>query len=169
MSIRTATPEDAEAVRAVAEASWAADYPDILSSESIEEGLDEWYSPASVEDAIERSHARTLVAERDGRVVGFVHAIWDVEKDEGDVLRLYVHPDHRGRGLGTALLEAVCETLFESGAERIKAMVLAANDVGNEFYTDYGFEQVDAHEVDIGGESYRENTLELDRPAVSEL
>jgi ribosomal protein S18 acetylase RimI-like enzyme len=168
MTVRTARPEDAAAIRAVAEASWSEDYPKILSSESIQQGLDEWYSSQSIEDAIERSNSRTLVAERDGTVVGFVHAIWDVAKNEGDILRLYVHPDHRGAGIGTDLLEVACERLFDSGAERIKAMVLAANDVGNDFYAEYGFEQVDTEEVDVGGETYRENTLELDRPAVSE-
>jgi ribosomal protein S18 acetylase RimI-like enzyme len=168
MTVRTARPEDATAVREIAEASWSADYPEILSSESIRQGLEEWYSPESVEDAIARSNSRTLVAEREGEVVGFVHAIWDVAKDEGDILRLYVHPDHRGAGIGTELLEAACERLFDSGARRIKAMVLAANEVGNAFYREYGFEQVDTEAVDVGGETYRENTLELDRPAVSE-
>lgn len=162
MTIRTARQADAGAIRSVAEASWAKDYPDILSSESLQEGLDEWYSRSSIRDAIERSHSRTLVAERDGAVVGFVHAIWDVEKEEGNVLRLYVHPDHRGQGLGTELLEAACETLFDSGAERVRAMVLAANEVGNEFYSDFGFEHVDTEAIDVGGETYQENTFELD-------
>lgn len=167
MTIRTATPEDAEGVRTVAEESWEADYPEILSSESIQEGLDEWYSVSGIEDAIERSYSRTLVAQRDGSVAGFVHAIWDVEKGDGHVLRLYVHPDHRGRGIGTDLLEAACEELFDSGADCVRAMVLEANDVGNEFYSDFGFEHVDTEEIDIGGEAYRENTYELRPGALS--
>lgn len=167
MTIRTAKPEDAEGVRTVAEASWEVDYPEILSSESLTEGLDEWYSLSGIEGAIERSDSLTLVAERDGSVAGFVHAIWDVDRGEGHVLRLYVHPDHRGQGIGTDLLETVCGDLFDSGADRVRAMVLEANDLGNEFYSDFGFEHVDTEEIDIGGEAYRENTYELRPGALS--
>lgn len=168
MTIRTATPEDAEGVRTVAEASWEEDYPEILSSESLTDGLDEWYSLPGIEDAIERSDSRTLVTQRDGSVAGFVHAVWDVERSVGHVLRLYVHPDHRGEGIGTDLLETVCGELFDNGADRVRAMVLEANEVGNEFYSDSGFEHVDTEEIDIGGETYRENTYELGPGGLSE-
>jgi ribosomal protein S18 acetylase RimI-like enzyme len=168
MTIRTATPEDAEGVRTVVEESWEEDYPEILSSESLTEGLEEWYSLSGIEDAIERSDSRALVAQRDGRVAGFVHAILDVDKGEGHVLRLYVRPEHRREGTGTNLLKAACEELFDSGADRVRAMVLEANEVGNQFYSGFGFDRVDAEEVDIGGEAYRENTYELRPGALSE-
>lgn len=162
MTVRTAIPEDAEAIRTVAEESWERDYPDILSSESLTEGLDEWYAPDRIQEAISQAHTRTLVAERDGTVVGFVHALWDVEKNEGDIFRLYVHPEYRGEGLGTDLLEEICRRLFEKDVDQIKAMVLEANDVGNEFYDAFGFDHQDTTEVTIGGEPYRENTYVLD-------
>ena len=40
---------------------------------------------------------RFLTAERDGAVVGF--ASWQ----NGELLSLFVHPDHQGRGIGSAL------------------------------------------------------------------
>lgn len=165
MTVRTATPEDAEAIRTVAEDSWEQDYPNILSSESLTEGLDEWYAPDRIREAISQAHTRTLVAEQDGEVVGFVHGLWDVAKSEGDVFRLYVHPDYRSVGIGTDLLEAICRRLFDNGVDQIRAMVLEENDVGNEFYAAFGFEHEDTTEVTIGGESHRENTyvLEPDR------
>jgi hypothetical protein len=37
-------------------------------------------------------------------------------------------------------------------------VVLEASDVGNELYRSFGFERTDTETVDIGGETYRENT-----------
>ena len=96
------------------------------------------------------------------RVVGFAHA--ELGRDEaGYILRLYVHPDYRHRGVGRRLLERARDDLFDHGAERINAMVLAANEPGNEFYRSFGFEKVAAGETTIGGESYREHTYALER------
>lgn len=41
MVIREATVDDIDAIQNVAEESWTRDYPDILSRESMAEGLDE--------------------------------------------------------------------------------------------------------------------------------
>lgn len=161
MTVREATDDDIGSIRRVARASWEADYPDILSRESIDEGIDEWYSSDQLEAAVGRSTTLLLVGERDGDVVGFVHGVWSGE--EGDILRLYVDPDRRGEGIGRELLERARDTLFEQDVDRIVAMVLEENDPGNAFYRAFGFEQVDTGETTIAGERYRENTYELSR------
>lgn len=163
MATREATADDVEQIQQVVKASWETDYPDILSRESIDAGIDDWYSRERLLDQLERRRTLLLVAEADGTgvdgtVVGFVHGLW--EGAEGDVLRLYVHPDHRGEGVGGDLLERTLERLSARDVDRIEAMVLAANDPGNAFYRSFGFEQVDTGETTIGGESYRENTYE---------
>lgn len=162
MTVREATADDMAAVREVARAAWAADYPDILTRETVDRGVEEWYESDQLEGHLTGSRTRLFVAcEEDGRVVGFAHA--ELGRDEGYVLRLYVHPDHRGRGFGRRLLERTRDDLFEHGAERINAMVLAANEPGNAFYRTFGFERVDESETTIGGESYREHTYALER------
>jgi ribosomal protein S18 acetylase RimI-like enzyme len=86
-----------------------------------------------------------------------------VDDDEGHVLRLYVDPEHRRRGVGSRLLERACEELFERGTDRVFALVLADNERGNAFYRDHGFEKVDENETTIAGASFRENTFALER------
>nr|WP_242611623.1 GNAT family N-acetyltransferase [Natrinema hispanicum] len=75
---------------------------------------------------------------------------------------MYVDPDHRGEGIGSDLLTETRDRLFEQGVEHINAMVLAANDVGNEFYQAFGFEQTATEPVTIGDERYEECTYSLD-------
>ncbi|MXV60583.1 GNAT family N-acetyltransferase [Natronorubrum sp. JWXQ-INN-674] len=162
MTIREATTDDIDDIQRVAQDSWTDDYPDILSRESIQEGLDEWYSADRIEDSIIWSRALMVVAERDDEIVGFAHATWDHDEQEGNILRVYVAPDHRNEGLGGRLLEETRDRLTDQDVERIKAMVLEANEPGNEFYREFGFEQVSTEAIKIGGDSYTECTYVLE-------
>ena len=155
MDVRGATDDDREAIRRIAEASWEHDYPGILTRETITEGVGEWYSDRRLSEALDTDGALLLVAERDGDVVGFSHAVWD--GPEGSILRLYVDPDHRRAGIGTQLVERTRVALFAEGVDRIRAMVLAENELGNAFYHDHGFERIEVNETTIGGETYDES------------
>lgn len=161
MPIREATGDDVEAIRRVAERSWRTDYPDILTRETVEEAVNDWYAPERLVAELDEARTLLFVAERDGTVVGFSHATWN--EAEGHILRIYVHPDHRREGHGRELLERTCTALTEQGAERINAMVLSENDPGNAFYERFGFEAVDEHETTIGDGSYRESRHVLAR------
>jgi ribosomal protein S18 acetylase RimI-like enzyme len=208
MTVREATADDVDAIREVARAAWAADYPEILTRETVERGVEEWYESDHIAGKLAGSRTRLFVAcvdsvdfvddsgddddggdddddggdtgddgdesgsegdeavdGEDARVVGFAHAELGRD-DEGYVLRLYVHPDYRNRGLGRRLLERTRDDLFAHGAERINAMVLAANEPGNEFYRRFGFEKVAEGETTIGGEAYPEHTYALERDGV---
>lgn len=161
MEIREATREDVPAIRTVAEASWGHDYPEVLSREAAAAGVHEWYSERRVREAVEAGDALVLVAERD-EVVGFVHGAW--AGDEGHVLRVYVAPDHRGEGAGSALLEAAVATLFERDVKRVGATVLRANEAGAAFYRAHGFEREgEASETEIAGERHAEHRFVLER------
>lgn len=161
MPIREATTDDVESIRRVAEASWELDYPDVMSRESLDEGVHEWYSADRIREAIYWSRSHMLVAEPDGDVAGFVHA--DVRADDGvgHVLRLYVHPDHRRQGIGGELLEAACRALADDGVTHVRATVLESNDLGNEFYREHGFEPAGTESIVVGDETHRETTYDL--------
>lgn len=158
MSIRTATTADVDGIRRVARDSWESDYPAILSRETVDSGFEEWYGDDQIRQAVTDPLAIVPVAEKDGLIVGFAHAILD--REEGTILRLYVHPDHRRDGVGTALFSEVESRLGEHDVELLRAMVLAPNDPGNEFYEQLGFEQVDSAETTIGDDTFTENTYE---------
>lgn len=163
MPIRAATADDIDDIQQVAEASWRADYPEMLNRENVDEVVNEWYDPGALADELERADSMMFVAEADGGVVGFSHAV--SRPDEGHILRVYVAPGYRGKGRGRALLERTRDELFERGVDRVKAMVLDANQPGNEFYESVGFEPTDTGgETEIGGERYEENVYVYERP-----
>lgn len=165
MTIREATDGDIEAIRDVARRSWEADYPAIVSRETVTDRVDDWYAPERLADDIGRPRALVLVADEDG-VVGFAHTVLSAET--GHILRLYVDPEHRGQGIGGDLLEATRDELFDRGVDAVQAMVLAENELGNEFYRAYGFELTGQGETRIGDEPHPENTYTLARETRTE-
>ncbi|KAB1197571.1 MULTISPECIES: GNAT family N-acetyltransferase [Haloferax] len=162
MTIRAATEDDIDAIRLVAKRSWETDYPEILTRETIDAGVEDWYAREQIVDALVPARSLLLVADHDDSVVGFAHATWSSDEHEGYILRLYVHPDHRRQGVGSELLERIRADLSSDGVERLNAMVLAENEPGITFYEQFGFEFVDEAQTTIGGDSYRENRYVLE-------
>lgn len=162
MHVREATRADVDDIRRVAEASWEVDYPEILTRETAEEAVSEWYDTDSLTEAVDEGRTELLVAERDEEPVGFAHATWNASEGEAYILRLYVAPDYRNRGFGRELLERTCKRLADYDVDRIYGLVLAENDPGNAFYQEFGFERVDQSETHIGGETYQENRYVLE-------
>ncbi|UPW01219.1 GNAT family N-acetyltransferase [Halorussus gelatinilyticus] len=159
MDIREATPDDIPTVRSVARESWLNAYADVLPESVVEDAVSAWYADETMTRIVGDDEQACLVAvdDRSGadEIVGFAHGATD--GDEGDLLRLYVHPDRWHEGIGTALLDAMEDRLTEMGADRVQAMVLADNEMGNAFYEDRGFEKVGEAETRLDGPTRTEN------------
>ncbi|WP_101298014.1 GNAT family N-acetyltransferase [Halegenticoccus soli] len=163
MEIRPARTDDIEAIQRVARRAWEATYADVLGEETIAETLAEWYSETTLRGALDTPGTAFLVADDAGEIVGFCHGV--VEADRGDILRMYVDPDRWHEGIGTRLHERMRDDLLDFNMKELQAIVLADNEMGNEFYRRLGFEKVDEGEVTMGEETYAENVYakELDR------
>ncbi|USZ73403.1 GNAT family N-acetyltransferase [Natronosalvus halobius] len=163
MDIRPATADDCDAIRELARETWHDTYAE-LEPDTIDETVDSWYSDEELERALSTPGTTMLVAEaiEGAGIVGVAHGV--IQEDEGDVLRLYVHPDHQREGIGTALQERLRENLEDFNMRRMRAIDLASNAGGRAFYEDLGFEKTGEATVDIGGESRQEvvYTLELE-------
>lgn len=158
MKVRSATAADFEPITAVARATWHDTY-DELEADVIDRTVDDWYTDDSM--PLEAPGTVVLVAETDDDLVGFTHAVAQGEK--ADVLRMYVHPDHQGEGIGSKLHERLIAELDAYDVDRVRSIDFAFNDTSRAFYEGLGFEQTDEGEVEIDGEYYPEAvyTLEL--------
>ncbi|MGH3350316.1 MAG: GNAT family N-acetyltransferase [Nocardioides sp.] len=96
-------------------------------------------SSAKVEALIARDPAACTVAVTpEGRVVGSLISGWDGWR--AHLYRLAVHPDVRRHGLARRLLTHAETRLVGLGADRIDAMVLEGNDLGQALWKDSGYE-----------------------------
>jgi ribosomal protein S18 acetylase RimI-like enzyme len=102
---------------------------------------------ATARDAVLRHTVadELLVAVDDDTVLGFV--MFSVEAGEyqqdqtrGLIRNIYVRPDDRNRGVGTALLEAAETRLVERDADTVGLEVMAENEAARRFYRRRGYE-----------------------------
>jgi GNAT superfamily N-acetyltransferase len=90
----------------------------------------------------ERRYAETLIAEQDGDPVGFAlffHNFSTFLAQPGIYLEdLFVLPEHRGRGIGRALLKELARLAVERGCGRLEWAVLDWNRDAIGFYERLG-------------------------------
>jgi ribosomal protein S18 acetylase RimI-like enzyme len=156
VTVRDATPDDAAAIRRVAQASWRDTYRDIFEPAFIEDFLNRNYSEAALAGAAEsarRDESAFLVAERDGTIVGYLH-FGDGPRGP-ELSRIYADPAHYGTGVGSALLAELHRRI----EGRVQAYVLdvhSRNERGRAFYDRNGF-------VEAGGGATEDCNLTLRR------
>lgn len=158
--VRVATPDHIPEIQTVARESWHATYDDILGADSVEQVVDGWYAADGLEQSIERDDGQFLVAEQDGKVVGFAQGVLGEKDDAAQLPRIYVQSDFWGEGIGSELLSGVESWANENGAGRLRLVVLAYNEVGNGFYEKQGYRVVAEREEELEGESVVEYVRE---------
>ncbi|MFB6136103.1 MAG: GNAT family N-acetyltransferase [Halobacteriaceae archaeon] len=166
MDIRQATPDDAPEIRSVARRSLAASYEDVLGEDAVDAAVDQWYDADDLEEKLADGDVIFLVAEDGGEVCGFAQStVVNGAETVGEIHWVHVAPDSRGRGIGSQLLSRTEDALHGRGVDRIAALVLQANDVGNEFYADRDFELAGERRVEIGDRRFVENEYAKEPPA----
>lgn len=79
-----------------------------------------------------------LVAEDDGRLVGLAHALYHRSMTRVEPVcylsDLFTLPTQRGRGVGRALIEAVCAEAKAAGAQRVYWQTHVTNAPGRRLY-----------------------------------
>lgn len=145
--IRTMTIEDTIQVQQVAAASWHATYDGIIPLHVQNQFLKNTYSESMMARRI--ANSILLVAEQQGKVVGFANFTQVDEEGESELAAIYLLPEAQGKGIGTALFLKGIEQLMD-----VKTVVLTVekeNKIGKTFYEAKGFNVIDEFEEDFDG------------------
>jgi [ribosomal protein S18]-alanine N-acetyltransferase len=120
----------------------SADAEAIVALETTCQGIDAW-SEWLIRDGIGGGlpTVRYLVAEVDGRVVGY--AVASYAGDIAELQRIGVEPTSRRSGIATALLDQVVTEAPTTGADRLLLEVRENNAGALAFYADRGFIEID--------------------------
>jgi GNAT superfamily N-acetyltransferase len=102
----------------------------------------EWYA-GKLLDVITEQKGVILVAEQDGKAVGYAAGFPDEEWEYRDVYfyiaELSVLPDHRGRGIGTSLMKAMEDYARKEGYARTGIGVISPSARVHAFYQRLGY------------------------------
>lgn len=94
---------------------------------------------------LEQPDVIVLVAERDGKVIGYTYAgvegrdYMSLRGPAGVVYDIVVDPEHRGRGVGRMLLEATLDALKSAGSPRAVLSTAERNEAAQRLFNRAGF------------------------------
>ncbi|WFE38491.1 GNAT family N-acetyltransferase [Micromonospora sp. WMMD998] len=148
LSLRPATEADLMAVGALHQRSRVAAYSSFLPPEALADPTPEAMGRYWVERLTwEGADHRMIVAERDGRLVGFSYLGPDDEGDPATGLLSAIHlePDERGRGTGRALMVDALSAIRARGWTRAALWVLRDNAAARRFYERGGWHATGGH------------------------
>lgn len=102
----------------------------------------QWRKARHLDDDVCRDREGIIVAEHDGRIVGFISTWIDREAGIGHIPNLSIVPEWRGKGLGRLLLQMAKTRFREAALTHAKIETLQQNQVGNHLYRSEGFRPV---------------------------
>jgi GNAT superfamily N-acetyltransferase len=150
VTLREATSADIPLIQGIARATWPVSYAAMITPAQIAYMLDLMYSTVALEEQLGPKGHHFLLAEQDGRAIGFAgfeHAYQGAPRTR--LHKLYVRPEAQGRGVGSVLLEAMITEARKATDTAIELNVNKHNRA-KAFYQRHGF-RVERDEVlDIG-------------------
>lgn len=131
LTIRDSRPEDADGKGYVHYTSWQETYPGLVDPEYLSRMRLE-----RCQDLARRWPERTIVAELEGKIVGF--SCYGVNfSGQQEVFGLYLLKEAQGLGIGRRLMDAAMQKL--DADQPIYLWVLKGNEHAIGFYEHYGF------------------------------
>ena len=89
-------------------------------------------------------HGRLLVAEYQGQVAGLA-SMKRIREDIGEIKRMYVRPEFRGKKIGKALLDSLINEAREIGYKRIRLDSVRFMTVAQSLYRASGFQEIESY------------------------
>ena len=97
-----------------------------------------WSRDSLLYELTENPMATYVVAELEGKVVGYV-GVWSIV-DEGHITNVAVSPSYRKRNIGSLLISHMLKATMQAGLVRHTLEVRASNEAALALYRKYGFE-----------------------------
>jgi GNAT superfamily N-acetyltransferase len=172
MNVRKMLVSDIPDVAQAHRMAWQIAYRVILS-DALLDSLSQAEFERNWQGILQRPNRATLVAESKGRAIGYVAFGPDPDstKDSacGEIIGLYVHPDHWGHGAGGRLISEALAQLGQHGFTAAIVWAMRDNERACRFYQQHGF-CLDGRnrEAECRGETFTEVRLSREigaRPA----
>ena len=140
--VRTAGPQDVEALRVLLSETFHATYDALYGEAKVRELVDAWHSLPALKARIGKKGGEFLVADDGKQLGGMAYAAMSTKMAKTAFLhQLYVRPSCQRQGIGRDLFSEL-ETCFPDAAI-MRLEVEPRNEAAIAFYTAHGFIEVD--------------------------
>jgi diamine N-acetyltransferase len=174
--IRTALPRDAASLAALAADTFREAFAGDNTPADLALHLATYYGETQQRREIDDSNVTTLVAEANGRLIGFCqvraqpppHSIHASVADLATLLevqRFYVRSGWHGLGVAQALMQAALAAAYERGARQVWLGVFHQNRRAQAFYAKFGFVAAGEHTFTVGTDPQRDIIMLAPVPA----
>ena len=165
--LRTATPDDAAALAALAEHTFRDTFAAMNTAEDMDRHCRQSYG-ASIQAAEIADPARvtlvceTLISKTAGELVAYAQLRWGKApacvkgQAPGEIQRLYVASAWHGKGLAQQLMQACLDEMAKRGCDLVWLGVWEKNPRAIAFYQKFGFAEVGDHSFALGGDNQRD-------------
>jgi len=163
--IRPGTVEDAAALAAFAARTFAETFAAGSTPEDMQAHLARSYGIAQQTAELVDARTVTLLAEDDGRLVGFaqlrrgIPPACVVAPDAIELHRFYVDRPSQGAGVAQRLMAAVLDAARAAGARHLWLGVWEHNPRAIRFYAKCGFVDVGSHEFVLGADAQTDRVM----------
>lgn len=149
-TIRTATINDVETIRQIADQTWWVTYGPILEKEQIDFMLKEIYSAGKIKTQVENNVQTYLLLLEDEQPVAF--ASYSPREENAEIYKLhklYCLPQTQGKGYGKILINEVAKKTKDAGKDVLELNVNRYNNAKT-FYEKMGFAVAYEEDIAIG-------------------
>lgn len=162
MRIKPAFPNEFNAIKAIAEATWPATYASILPHGQIAYMLGMMYSIAQLNHNYEQG-VRFVLAEQNARYFGFAGFEHNASGSRNThIHKIYVLPEAQGKNVGRLLMDYIEEQARTHEAEALTLNVNRHNKARG-FYENLGFEILESVDIAIGNGFVMEDYIMIKR------
>lgn len=137
------------------------------SREELFEYLEFTYNPVKLTKSIRKENNVYLLAYADGKPVGFAkikkHSLNDLIESpvQTELQKIYVLPEYRDNGAGSALMEEVMNIAREVNPDYVWLDVHTSNERAMRFYEKNGFEKTGNYFFTIGSQTFEYYIMQL--------
>ena len=148
--VRIARATDAASLAEFFQRAWKEAGPDALGfTGATDKAIREIVSEEFLTRRITSPKNRILIAERNGRVLGFA-SLRIIGRGKGELSGIVVLRSESGKGLGTKLVEKACKTAARLGIKRLIVKTEVFNERAIAFYKKSGFAETRKENEKVG-------------------
>lgn len=154
--IRPVSLEEAQLLQDLSRLTYRATFQGTTSEENLQEHLDTAYDLARLETELGDPQVAYYFYQEGEQILGYLRLnegqaqTESIHENSLEIERIYIHPDHKGRGLGQELMDFALDQARKRGKTAIWLGVWEHNAPALGFYQKNGFQQVGQHDFVMG-------------------